>query len=120
MLSKCPVCGDNLEVTEYRCRTCGTTIRGRFAHCEFCTLNDRELEFLRLFLISRGNLSEVAKRLGVSHPTARQRLRELLLALGYEIGEEEEESVPDPIELLEKGEITVEEALELLKRRSET
>ncbi len=115
-LSKCPVCGGELEITELRCSKCGTVIRGRFRQCEFCSLEEGQLEFLRLFLASRGNISEVAKRMGVSHPTARQRLNDLLRSLGYEIVEEEEES---PVDLLERGEISVEEAIELIKRRKE-
>ncbi len=114
-LSKCPVCGGELEIAELRCSRCGTVIRGRFKQCEFCNLKEGQLEFLRLFLTSRGNISEVAKRMGVSHPTARQRLNDLLRSLGYEVVEEEE----SPVDLLERGEISVEEAIELIKRRKE-
>ena len=119
LLTNCPVCGGELEITELRCKRCGTVIRGRFQSCEFCNLNEDHLDFLRLFLKVRGNLSEVAKRLGVSHPTARQRLRELLDALGYEIEEPEEIGPSDEaIDLLEKGEISVDEAIEMIRRRS--
>lgn len=118
-LTICPVCGGELEITELRCKSCGTVIRGRFQACEFCNLNEDHLEFLRLFLKARGNLSEVAKRLGISHPTARQRLRELLYALGYKVEEAEEVSPDDEvIDLLERGEITVDEAIDMIKRRS--
>lgn len=53
-----------------------------FRPCEFCALNDKETEMLRVFLSSRGNLREVEKHLGVSYPTARLRFAELLQKLG--------------------------------------
>jgi hypothetical protein len=53
-----------------------------FRTCEFCALNDKEIEMLRVFLASRGNLREVEKHLGVSYPTARLRFAELLAKLG--------------------------------------
>ncbi len=112
-LTTCPVCGGKLRIVEYRCNSCGTVIRGSFESCEFCALDQENLEFLRLFLKSRGNLSVVAKILGISHPTARQKLNNLLSALGYEM--EEKSNVRDVLDLLEAGEITADEAIKLLK-----
>ncbi len=117
-LNKCPACGGELRVTEYRCSKCGTIIRGNFQSCEFCALSWEQQNFLRLFLKSRGNLSEVAKKLGISHPTVRERLKELLSALGYEIEEEETDS-GYILSMLEEGKITTEEAIELLKQQRE-
>lgn len=110
---KCPVCGSELLITEYTCPSCGLVMRGRFPHNEFAGLPEEKLEFLRLFLKARGNLSEVAKRLGVSYPTARARLDELLRELGYE--PEGRSRRLEVLEMLERGEITVEEALRLLE-----
>jgi hypothetical protein len=80
--SDCPVCGDQLAVTRLGCGSCGTELVGFFASCEFCSLDARETEILRVFLTSRGNLREVEKHLGVSYPTARLRFSELLQKLG--------------------------------------
>ena len=40
--------------------------------------SDEQSTFLRLFVTSRGNLSEVEKRLGVSYPTVRAKLDEII------------------------------------------
>jgi len=80
--SACPVCGDALAVTRLGCGTCGTELAGLFAPCDYCALDDRESEMLRVFLASRGNLREVEKHLGVSYPTARARFNDLLRKLG--------------------------------------
>ncbi len=121
-LEQCPVCGGKLEIREYHCTHCGTVIRGRFTPTEFDRLADEDLQFLRLFLRSRGTLSVVAQELGISRPTARARLDQLLENLGYAPLAEEApgEPGPDPgevLDLLEQGRITTEEALRLLKGR---
>ena len=76
------MCGDQLAVTRLACASCGTELVGVFGSCEFCSLSQRETEILRVFLMSRGNLREVEKHLGVSYPTARLRFTELLQKLG--------------------------------------
>ena len=86
--SACPVCGDQLAVTRLGCGTCGTELAGLFAPCDYCALDDRESEMLRVFLASRGNLREVEKHLGVSYPTARARFNDLLRKLGLAAPEE--------------------------------
>ena len=80
--AECPVCGDRLAVTRLGCGSCGTELAGIFASCEFCSLDDNELQVLRVFLASRGNMREVERHLGVSYPTTRQRFSELLQKLG--------------------------------------
>lgn len=80
--SQCPVCDAQLAIHTLGCHSCGTELVGDFARCEFCALSDPELDLLRVFLASRGNLKEVEKHLGVSYPTARLRLTQLLVSLG--------------------------------------
>ena len=80
--SDCPVCGGELVTTRLGCPGCGTELAGEFGHCDFCALDERETDLLRVFLASRGNLREVEKHLGVSYPTARARFTQLLGRLG--------------------------------------
>jgi hypothetical protein len=80
--SDCPVCGAQLAIIRLGCTSCGSELAGVFRSCEFCALNDKEIDMLRVFLSSRGNLREVEKHLGVSYPTARVRFAELLEKLG--------------------------------------
>ena len=81
---ECPVCSSQLVVTGCGCRECGTGISGEFWMCSYCGLSDDELAMLRVFLVSRGNMRELEKHLGVSYPTTRQRFADLLAALGLE------------------------------------
>jgi len=81
---ECPVCTSQLVVTGCGCPECGTGISGAFRMCSYCALSDDELEMLRVFLVSRGNMRELEKHLGVSYPTTRQRYADLLARLGFE------------------------------------
>lgn len=82
--SDCPVCGTGLNVTRLGCDSCGTELSGRFASCAYCSLAAHDQKILSAFLVSRGNMKELARELGVSYPTARQRYAELLQRLGLE------------------------------------
>ena len=116
--SDCPVCGAQLAIIRLGCTSCGTELAGVFRPCEFCALNDKEIEMLRVFLSSRGNLREVEKHLGVSYPTARVRFAELLEKLG--LGETpESESTLTREQILSEvasGALSPAEAQELISR----
>jgi len=48
---------------------------------ELFKLTPEQLDFVKLFLKKRGNLSEVQKELGLSYPTVRNRLENILKTL---------------------------------------
>jgi hypothetical protein len=118
-VNRCPSCGGRLEVHELACSECEIAVRGRFQRCEFCALPEEQLAFMRLFVSRRGNLREVERELGVSYPTARARLDDLLEALGYPTSGpsalERQERRRQVVEDLNSGRITPEEALRALK-----
>ncbi len=117
MPHECPVCHERLEVTGLICPGCQTRIEGRFAVNEFASLPPEQLEILRLFVKTRGNLKEMERILGVSYPTVRARFETLLRVLGYEPGNESDAPLERArvLEQLEKGEISADEAAELLR-----
>lgn len=94
-LSACPVCGDGLVTTRLGCPGCGTELVGSFAPCPFCALDDADLDLLTVFLVSRGNLKEIEKHLGVSYPTARSRFNAVLDRLGLLDAAASDAEVPD-------------------------
>jgi hypothetical protein len=78
------------------------------------------LNFLRIFIKARGNLSDLQKELGISYPTAKSRLEGIVKTLGYEAQEvTEEKQVDELLDRLEKGEISAQEALEKIRRLRE-
>lgn len=93
-------------------------MEGRFELLPFHQLDAEEVQFLSYFLQYWGNLSRLARELGISYPTVRVRYRQILEKLGLEGTDEDPSRVPDPsivLEALERGEITVAEAIQRLK-----
>jgi hypothetical protein len=79
IIETCPTCGKaGLTVSEVTCDACGTEVRSRYRPCPFCALREEEQTFLLLFVRSRGNLKDVEKTLGVSYPTVRAKLDEII------------------------------------------
>lgn len=78
ILESCPSCGGALVITEVQCTRCDTEVRARYRPGDFSSLSEEQSTFLRIFVTSRGNLSEVEKRLGVSYPTVRAKLDEII------------------------------------------
>ena len=115
----CPVCHDELIVTRLACRNCGTALEGRFSLEKIFQLTPEQLHFVEVFLRSEGKLNRVQDELGLSYPTVRSRLEEVIQALGYEVpGKDEgidEEQRQDILRKLAAKEISSEEALELLQ-----
>lgn len=79
---KCPVCQSKMVVTQLSCPTCQSRLEGTFDRCLFCSLSPEETRFLITFIKNRGNIKDVERELGVSYPTVRAALDELILSLG--------------------------------------
>ncbi len=80
--STCPVCSSPLITLRLGCPNCATELSGHFQSCRFCRLGPADLELIEVFLRGRGNLRDVQAFLGVSYPTARARLGEVLARAG--------------------------------------
>lgn len=117
-LGKCPVCGADTEITRISCQACDTTIEGHFKPCKFCRLTPEQKSFIDVFIRCRGNIKEVERELGVSYPTVKNRLEDVAAALGHSSQTAPMQESPDRKHILERlnnGEITVDEAISLLK-----
>jgi len=122
VFGRCPVCNGKLEVTQLHCPQCDTTIHGHFALTRFHQLTAEQLAFIETFIRCEGKLNRVEEELGISYPTVRNRLNEVLVALGYKAREEPAPAIsPEErqaiLAQLERGEISADEAIEMLKGR---
>jgi hypothetical protein len=118
-LNKCPVCDGELTVTRLRCETCDTVIEGRFANALFAGLTPEQMDFIETFVRCEGKLTRVQEEMALSYPTVRNRLQEVIRALGYEPGKDEpsgnsDEQRLDVLEELDSGRISAEEAMRRL------
>ena len=76
------MCSESLITLRLGCPGCGTEVSGHFETCRYCRLDASDQAILEVFLRSRGNVRDVQAHLGVSYPTARLRLAEVLDRLG--------------------------------------
>ncbi|AUG59009.1 DUF2089 domain-containing protein [Acetivibrio saccincola] len=118
VLGKCPVCGGDTSITKIRCSKCKTTIEGDFGLCKFCRLTPEQKEFIDVFIRCRGNIKEIEKELGISYPTVKNKIEDVVMALGHKVDDKVYESIDrkEILDRLNNGEISVDEALELLKQ----
>ncbi len=119
VLTTCPVCSEKLSITQLHCRNCDTRIEGHFDLGRLGRLSREQLAFVETFLRCEGKLTRVEKELGLSYPTLRNRLTEVIQAMGFAVGPEEEglstEERHRILEDLANGKISSEEAMRLLE-----
>lgn len=116
--SACPVCGGAYEITCLTCQKCESELGGHFTGCDFCNLNNDETIFVLTFLKCRGSIKDVEREFGISYPTVRNRLDAVLERLGLKStssADEIKEERRQILNRLENGEITADQAAELLK-----
>jgi hypothetical protein len=118
-LGKCPVCDAELTISRLHCETCDTTIEGRFARSAFAGLTPEQLDFVETFVRCEGKITRMEEEMALSYPTIRNRLQDVIRALGYEPGKDELTDVSDDkrrsvLEELDAGKISADEAMRLL------
>lgn len=136
----CPVCGNAMYVSRLSCDRCGSALEGAFTLSgqptarrngtspngrdaeerfgRLARLNDQQLEFVEVFLRCRGTIKDVEDMLGISYPTVKSRLANVLETMGFG-GEENVPAAPrharrDILARLAAGQISTEDAHRLL------
>ena len=82
VLGQCPVCTGELVVVREECTHCGTALEGRFTLPRLLRLAPEQLRFVELFVRCRGVIRDMEQELGVSYPTVRSRLDDVINSLG--------------------------------------
>jgi hypothetical protein len=140
----CPVCGYGMVISRLSCRSCGSALEGSFslgehsigfdAHFQnrgtrtdrgearfglLARLDNTQLEFVEVFLRCRGIIKNVEDMLGISYPTVKARLTNVLETMGVDT----EEDVPaadrrrirrEILADLAAGRISTDEVLQIL------
>lgn len=84
----CPGCASHLAVARLVCLKCGTAVEGSFGLPVLAALSAEDQQFIADFVKSSGSLKEMARLLGVSYPTVRNRLDEIIARVRAAEGEE--------------------------------
>lgn len=112
LISRCPFCEGKLEISRLGCAQCDTSIETTLPIPPFFRLPLDMQEFVMIFLRCQGKIRDVEKELGVSYPTVIKRLDLVNVLLGNQAAPSGRKDI---LEQLERGEITVQEATQLLK-----
>lgn len=115
LITRDPVTGDELIVTRLECPTSGIVIEGQFELGWIGRLTREQLDFVELMVKYRGNIQKLSQEMSIAYNTARSRLDEIVEVLG---GTPEPEVRVDRRVVLDRlaaKEISVEEAMKLLK-----
>ena len=122
--TRCPVCRSELTVARLHCPSCDTSIEGQFTGGPFAHLTAEHLDFIVTFVRCEGKINRMEQELGLSYPTIRNRLHEVIRTLGFEPGRDEvyevsAETRSSVLEDLETGKISADEAMRLLRGEEE-
>ncbi|MCD4826593.1 MAG: DUF2089 domain-containing protein [Acholeplasmataceae bacterium] len=131
VISVCPVCKHDLKVTKLACDHCDTVIEGSFTLSKFNYLETEKLYFIEVFVKNRGNIKAIEKELNISYPTVKKMLDDVIVGLGYTPDNDQEdlqnsketkddetqrESKASILQKIANKEISVLDAVELLKK----
>jgi hypothetical protein len=109
---RCPDCGRPMTPTACTCEGCGIRVEGSFSLPPLAFLSAEEQALVIAFIRSYGSIKRIGEILGVSHPTARRRIEMLVESINRLM-----EAPPEAaavLELLDRGEISFDEAMERL------
>ena len=143
ILTRCPVCSGELIATRLHCPSCETSIEGSFSPSgsplqeafsseqlrsllPFSRLTQEQLYFMLTFMRCEGRFNRMEEELGLSYPTLRGRLDDVIRAMGFEPAREDPRPesatrAPGPderqsiLDMLNRGEIDVEAARRRLR-----
>lgn len=115
LVVRCPSCEGELQATRLTCRSCSTALEGKFDIPALLQLAPDDLAFVTAFVRASGSLKAIAAQMGVSYPTVRNRLDDILKKLDQlEKGIDAKRHAI--LDALENGKLTAEAAAEELKK----
>lgn len=78
MPRQCPSCGETLAIRTMECDGCGTRIEGHYDLPLMMRLSDGDMRFVEDFVLCSGSLKEMAGMMGLSYPSVRNRLDDII------------------------------------------
>lgn len=74
----CPSCDTPLKIRALRCENCETEVTGMYDLPLLARLSASDQDFIIEFVKKSGSLKDMAKHLGLSYPTVRNLLDEII------------------------------------------
>jgi len=113
-MTRCMICGKDLEIELLRCPSCKSAFRGRFFFSRLARLGKEEQTLAEALILHGGNLKEMAHTLQMSYPTLKKRLNELAASL-EEKRSQDQARIDAILDAMERGEMPTEEGIKLIR-----
>jgi hypothetical protein len=110
--------GNDLVIERVRLKESEIAIEGSFALPPLAQLSAEDQVFVAAFVRSHGSIKQMERLFGVSYPTIKSRLRQISERLRF-VAVAAEPPEDDTLDRLERGEISAEEAIRLLRGEQE-
>jgi hypothetical protein len=103
-----------IKIEKVRCQTTGVAVEAPFTTPGILQLTEEQFEVVESLILNAGNLKKVAEDIGISYPTLRHRLDEIILILRRE-SDGIKNRRQEILDKIEQGTITPEKGAELLE-----
>ncbi len=120
--TRCPFDGGRIVVTRFFCPDSQVSVEGQFeVNSPFAQLSPEQLYFVETFVRCEGKFNRMESEMKLSYPTLRNRLYDIIRALGYEPSKDEPAAPMGEVERrrvledLNSGQLSFDEAMNLLK-----
>ena len=113
-IHECPFCNDKVRIKKVECCKCGINFEGEFYTSPVMSLSEEDQSFVELFVLNSGSLKEMAKLLGITYPTVRSKLDQIISNIKEEINRHDEYKA-EILEKVSQGKITADKAAEIIK-----
>lgn len=113
-IHECPFCQEKVRITKVECRKCGISFEGDFYTSPILSLPEEQQSFVELFVLSSGSLKQMAEILGVTYPTVRARLDDIIAELKGEM-KTRKEFKKEILQKVDQGKLKPEKAAEILR-----
>ncbi len=110
----CSVCDGLLQVREMVCPACEMHLSGDFSFPRLMRLSGKNLMLGEALILAGGNLKELAQTLGVSYPTVRKRVDDLMEEL-HALRASDQLKIDDILRGIEAGTVPAAKGTRLIK-----
>lgn len=113
-MMNCPTCQTTMEVSELHCTHCNLKLQGSFQVSRLARLSRDHMKLAEAFLLSGGNLKQLAEQMQLSYPTLRRKVDDMIAAL-KKTGEEDAKRAEEILAKIEQGKMNPQEGLRLIR-----
>jgi len=115
IIRECPLCNEKqLRIKKLECTECGVQFEGNFYSSPLLNLSAEKQHFIELFILNSGSLKKMANSMGVTYPTIRTRLNDVIDELKQQMGKRDEYK-NEILERVNQGRLSPEKAAQIIK-----